>query len=307
MKLRYLTPYVTASLIFWFLLTNALAENVDFSSVEPILKDRCVMCHSGPNAPLALQLDTLERMLQGSSNGPIVIAGKPGESELILRLKGIKQPRMPMTGPPYLSEREIALIEQWILDGMPAASKIPASTPTNPNTSEQKTSQNSFDRVHSLLMARCVKCHTEQGLMGPAPEGYLLTSYAAILSRQDRVRVVPGHPEASELVRRIKGTSMPRMPLDGPPFLSTNEIDLIVSWIKDGAVNVDNVPALYPLGARVRLHGHLMVRWQLEEGLALKVTSTTRIDKSPQPGDYVEVRGQVEENGVIQVERLRRR
>jgi len=290
-----------------FGLSNALAESVDFSQINPIFQDRCVMCHSGSNAPLSLRLDSLDSLLQGSSHGPVVIAGRPAESELILRLKGTRQPRMPMTGPPYLSEQEVALIEQWILGGMVAASKDNKPIQETSADLKKDATENDFVRVLSIFGTRCVKCHAEKGMMGPAPEGYLLTSYENILSSRDRVRVVPNYPEASELVRRIKGHSKPRMPFDGPPFLTVGEIDQIVRWIKDGARNAQDDPAEYPLGARVRLHGRLVGEWQLEDGLNLQVFSSTRIDKSPRLGDYVEVRGQVGENGAVYVERIRRR
>jgi hypothetical protein len=39
----------------------------------------------------------------------------------------------------------------------------------------------------------------------------------------------------------------------------------------------------------------------------LIVDARTRIDKSPGPGDYVEVRGRIDQNGNVRVERLRRR
>ena len=51
----------------------------------------------------------------------------------------------------------------------------------------------------------------------------------------ERARVVPGNPVASELVRRIRGQARPRMPYDGPPYLTDAEIDLIVAWIEQGA------------------------------------------------------------------------
>ena len=58
--------------------------------------------------------------------------------------------------------------------------------------------------------------------------------------------------------------------------------------------------------ATVRLHGTLRARWRLDE-LDLAVDARTRIDKSPRPGDYVEVRGRLDETGKVQVGRLRRR
>jgi len=49
--------------------------------------------------------------------------------------------------------------------------------------------------------------------------------------------VVPGDPEKSQLVRRIRGDSTPRMPFDGPPFLTEDQIVLIMTWIAAGAPN----------------------------------------------------------------------
>jgi hypothetical protein len=47
--------------------------------------------------------------------------------------------------------------------------------------------------------------------------------------------VIPGEPDKSEMVRRIKGASMPRMPKNGPPWLSDAQISLIQQWIAAGA------------------------------------------------------------------------
>ena len=59
-------------------------------------------------------------------------------------------------------------------------------------------------------------------------------------------------------------------------------------------------------GATVRLHGTLRPGWRLDE-LELAIGAHTRIDKSPRPGDYVEVRGRLDETGNVKVGRLRRR
>ncbi|MFZ2648643.1 MAG: c-type cytochrome domain-containing protein, partial [Burkholderiaceae bacterium] len=96
----------------------AQAQGVSYDDVAPILASRCVMCHAGPGAPLALRLDSLEGLLEGSKNGPVVKAGDAPGSELIRRLEGLSQPRMPMTGPPYLSDAEVALFKRWIASGL---------------------------------------------------------------------------------------------------------------------------------------------------------------------------------------------
>jgi mono/diheme cytochrome c family protein len=297
--------------LFGGLLMAAAAQpqaNATYAPVAPILAQRCVMCHSGPAAPLELRLDTLEGVLKGSAKGPVVKAGSPDDSELIRRLRGTSLPRMPMTGPPFLSNDEIATFERWIAGGLQAGTTAAAETPPAVVTPPRPQPGDKVTYLHvaPIFASRCAKCHTESGLMGPAPEGYRLTSYESTLSAAERVRVVPGKPDASELVRRIRGQARPRMPFDGPPFLTADEIRLIEEWIAQGARNAEGVTAPVPAGARVRLHGRLEPSNRLD-GLVLDIGPGTRVDKNPTPGDYVEVRGRLDDSGCVIVERLRPR
>ena len=157
-----------------------------------------------------------------------------------------------------------------------------------------------------IFLQRCVKCHSDGGIRGRAPEGLRLQSRELILRGGERSVVIPGVPAASELLRRIRGQSRPRMPLDGPPFLSDEEIRLISDWIAQGAPDAEGNRAPMPVGARVRLDGRLTGRWLLD-GLPLVVGPGTRIRKGAGPGDYVEVRGVVSPDGSIRATRIRRR
>jgi mono/diheme cytochrome c family protein len=253
-------------------------------------------------------LDSLDGVLQGSRNGPVVQAGDPAQSELIRRIKGLTQPRMPMTGPPYLSDEEIGRFEAWIETGLQPGDSGGRPEVAAPAEATETASAGpvTYAQVAPIFARRCAKCHTDQGQMGPAPEGFRLTSYASTLSKADRVRVVPGNPAASELVRRIRGQARPRMPFDGPPFLTPNEVTLIEEWIADGARDSSGSTASAPTGAKVRLHGTLTGRWRLDD-LTLSVTRDTRVDKAPRPGDYVEVRGKIRADGTLRVDRVRRR
>jgi mono/diheme cytochrome c family protein len=267
------------------------------------------MCHAGPAAPLELRLDSLEGLLAGSRNGPIVKIGNPSGSELVLRLKGLSLPRMPMTGPPFLSDEEITLFERWISGGLQPGPDGEDTTPTVQSSAVESIKNDGFtiySDVAVIFATRCAKCHTKNGLMGPAPEGYLLTSYAETVSAAERLRIVPGIPLASELVRRIRGQARPRMPFDGPPYLTKAEILSIEKWVADGARDSAGNPAPMPAGHRLRLHGQLDDQWNLD-GLPLTITNSTRIDKNPGPGDYVRVRGRIRGDGNITVERVTRR
>ncbi|MCB1895810.1 MAG: hypothetical protein KDF95_11200 [Rhodocyclaceae bacterium] len=277
----------------------------DYAEVAAILQSRCVMCHSGDAAPLGLRLDSLDGIKAGSRNGPVARADDAPGSELMRRLRGDSQPRMPMTGPPWLSADETDLIERWIAADMPAADPSAGATalpPPRPGPGETVT----YAHVAPIFATRCAKCHTDNGLMGPPPEGYRLTSYESTVSAADRVRVVPGAPGASELLRRVRGLSRPRMPFDGPPWLDDEDITLIERWIAGGARGADGTPAPLPIGARLRFEGRLTGQWAVD-GQPFRVDGGTRIDKRPRVGDQVELRARIGTDGSIEATRLRRR
>jgi len=289
-----------------FCLPSPVLAAVSYDDIAPLLAERCVMCHSGASAAAGLHLDTLQGVLAGSQKGKVVKPGDAAASELIRRLKGTSQPRMPMTGPPFLSDAEVARFEQWIEGGLApgktASAAPPFAPPGRPAAGEPVT----YAHVAPLFARHCAKCHTDNGLMGPPPEGYRLTSHAETLSSADRVRVVPGRPQASELLRRIKGHARPRMPLDGPPFLDEPDIQLIEAWIAQGARDASGTAARIPAGARIRLHGVLGADGTLD-GLDPGNLGAARPDKRPQRGDYVRLEGRLDEQGNVVTERLRRR
>ncbi len=96
-------------------LKNA-ALAIDFAKdVAPILETRCVRCHSGEKSKGGLSLSTKSGFVKGGDSGVIVVPGKPGESEIVRLVSGIK-PAMPAEGPP-LSAREVAVLREWITAG----------------------------------------------------------------------------------------------------------------------------------------------------------------------------------------------
>ena len=96
-------------------LAGAVPGYVEVSEI--ISTYHCTVCHGGSEPRAGLSLDDYKSLMKGSKRGPVIVSGRPGSSEIILRLKGSSEPRMPFTGPPWLSDEEVATIEQWIAAG----------------------------------------------------------------------------------------------------------------------------------------------------------------------------------------------
>jgi mono/diheme cytochrome c family protein len=87
--------------------------------------------------------------------------------------------------------------------------------------------------IRPLLTARCVQCHGNDASEG----GLRLSDRETALAPLDSSAraIVPGKPDASELLRRVASSdSDQRMPPDGPA-LTGGEIELLRRWIADGA------------------------------------------------------------------------
>lgn len=96
-----------------FLWANLSAQSIDYArQIHPILVARCMPCHSGAKAQAGLSLTSRDDMLRRN----VVVPGKSGESLLMLRVTGAKQPVMPMGGE-RLKDAEIELLRRWIDEG----------------------------------------------------------------------------------------------------------------------------------------------------------------------------------------------
>lgn len=102
------------------------AKNVSYQrQIQPLLASRCGQCHAGAAPAGGLSVVSLTALRQGGKHGQDIVAGKPDESALIQYIRGLKTPRMPMSGP-ALSVDEVHLLREWIFAGAhddPAASK----------------------------------------------------------------------------------------------------------------------------------------------------------------------------------------
>ena len=106
------------------------AAMVDYPrQVFPILKARCLECHSGETRKGGLSLATYADALDGGRTGPSIRPGDGAGSLLVQRISGEIEPQMPKDEEP-LAAAEVALLKLWIDQGARAtASAAPAPAP----------------------------------------------------------------------------------------------------------------------------------------------------------------------------------
>ena len=99
---------------------TAQDKPLDFAhDVVPILRKHCGKCHTGAKKEGAFSLNTRATLLAGGENGPAVVSGKSGASELIKRITSSDDTlKMPPEGP-RVSADEVAVLKRWIDRGLP--------------------------------------------------------------------------------------------------------------------------------------------------------------------------------------------
>jgi uncharacterized membrane protein len=88
-------------------------------SIAPILERTCTKCHHEDKQKGELLLTTVEGIRKGGENGPVLVAGKPDESELLRRclLPIDDDDHMPPEGKPQPTPEELATLRAWIAAG----------------------------------------------------------------------------------------------------------------------------------------------------------------------------------------------
>ena len=110
----------------------------------------------------------------------------------------------------------------------------------------------SFSRdIRPILNQNCILCHG--GVRQKSGVSFIFREEALGVGKSGRPTIVPGKPDASELIARLTSTDPEtRMPYHGPP-LSPQQIALLRQWIKEGAKWEDHwafvAPKLQPLPA----------------------------------------------------------
>jgi hypothetical protein len=200
------------------------ASPLVFENVLPVLKaNTCLQCH-GPKLQLKnMDLSTYEGVLRGSESGRVIVAGRPDESRLY---QMVNEGKMPPGGKARLSAADLGTIRSWIEAGAKSNS---------PGVASQATAKVTQHDVIPILLLHCTPCH---GLRRQEAGLDLRTTDSILQGSKSGPAILPGNPEQSLLVRRIKSGEMPpkkklREALVKP--VTDPEADKIIRWVAQGA------------------------------------------------------------------------
>lgn len=121
--------------------------------------------------------------------------------------------------------------------------KSPTEPPSDPGTGTALA----FSQIQAQIFTpTCAKagCHASasasDGLVLEAGQAYGNLVGRPATQRSNLARVQPGDPDRSYLILKLRGdpsiTGL-RMPQDGPPYLTSEQIEGIAAWIRAGAPN----------------------------------------------------------------------
>jgi len=96
--------------------------------IRPILAEQCYKCHGADKQKAALRVDSRAAILKGTDEGPVVVPGKPEESEFIKSLRHTGISKMPEKAD-KLADAQIEAMAQWIRMGMPWPENDKPTTP----------------------------------------------------------------------------------------------------------------------------------------------------------------------------------
>lgn len=101
-------------------ITPALSQGkITYATIFPMLKEKCRKCHGAETEGKGdLMLLTYKELMKGGEHGKVVVPGKPGKSNLYLKLTDTPPfgKRMPKKANP-LTKDELELIKKWIAQG----------------------------------------------------------------------------------------------------------------------------------------------------------------------------------------------
>jgi len=212
--------------------------------IAPLLAGKCGNCHVSEGRG-DFRMTNYNELMVGTAGGRVVLAGNGVGSRIVQVIEEGDMPR----GGGRVTDEELALLRKWIDEGARAAVAVretnlsvlaadsgEGAMPTGPVplrlASGSETVSFSLD-VAPIVIENCSGCHLEaQNVQG----GLNLQTFDGWLRGGDTgVMLVPGTPDESLLIQKLRGTAGgDRMPRNRPP-LSDETIAKIAKWIEEGA------------------------------------------------------------------------
>ncbi len=254
------------------------ANSISFTrEVAPILVQHCGRCHiNGSKGNFSLA--TFAALMKGPPEGVVIFAGDLIGSRLI---ETIETGDMPRGG--KVPAADFQKLKDWVMQGAkfdgpsPQATLVSyanSTTPMMPTVAAKPETRRptgketvSFARdVAPLLVANCNGCHIDaMRVQG----GLRMDTFAQLIRGGDSgSMIMPDKGDESLLVQKLRGQAGDIMPAGGRPKLSDESIQLISTWISEGAT-LDGLNEDQPIRtmaalawARNATHEELMERRQ---------------------------------------------
>jgi mono/diheme cytochrome c family protein len=196
------------------------------TDVLPIFQAHCVRCHGEKPRKAGLNLSNREGAFQGSESGPVIV---PGKVEKSLLWKMLHEGKMPPGKRDRLPDAEVETIRRWIEAGAPSADRSSTAAVTQ-------------HEITHMMLLHCTVCHggrtREAGLD-------LRTRSAMLKGGKPGPALVPGHPEQSLILKKVRAGEMPpflRIMQANVKPLTAGQVERLAQWIALGAPEAPDEP-----------------------------------------------------------------
>src|SRR5438045_3427796 len=160
------------------------------ADIRPLFQTKCAKCHGEKVRKAGLDLTTAAGILKGGESGRAIVPGKPEESLLFDK---VHSGAMPPKKEGRLDEAAVQTIRRWIAAGAKTTATAEADTVTQHD-------------IGPIFLRRCAACHgrhrQEAGLD-------LRTRAAMLRGGKSGPAIVPGRPDDSLILRKIRSGAMP--------------------------------------------------------------------------------------------------
>lgn len=146
---------------------------VSYDAVQVVIRKHCASCHNEDQPRGDLVLTSLDKVMAGSSSGPVVVPGSVAESPLYTLAAHLDSPKMP-PNKPRISQRELNLIERWINTGLKeevnsSIAKLPMDSETIVTSdTKQQTVTSALRRLSQATPILAVAAHPSDPIVAVA-------------------------------------------------------------------------------------------------------------------------------------------